>query len=109
MPDFPFPIPSPAPVVALWCDWALLCSEAMQVIGLRLWLIAQADRRAAAESERMVSEKVEALAQVAMRLAMAQWAAQWDGRWIAPPERQAARAVTLYRGKVRANLKRLSR
>lgn len=109
IPDFGSAQAQAARFMGLWQQQALLASEAAMVISARLWLIALSDPRAAAESRRMVDEKVEALGQVWWALARAQGEALWQGRALPSPEMQTNRAVRMYRRKVRANLRRLNR
>ncbi|GHC98876.1 hypothetical protein [Novosphingobium pokkalii] len=104
--------PSPAAwlsaMIPLWNQQAMLGAEASQVVARRLWLIALGDPRAAAESQRMVTEKIEALGQVWWDMARVQADALMRGRPAPAPHIHARRAVQTYRRKVRANLRRLS-
>ncbi|MFD2782835.1 hypothetical protein ACFS32_19255 [Novosphingobium pokkalii] len=76
--------PSPAAwlsaMIPLWNQQAMLGAEASQVVARRLWLIALGDPRAAAESQRMVTEKIEALGQVWWDMARVQADALMRGR-----------------------------
>jgi len=97
-----------APMLPLWNQQMMLGGEASLVIARRLSLMALADPRAAAESQLMVTEKLEAAAQVWWDLALAPSRAWWAGRAQPTPHAQARRVVHAYRRKVRANLRRLS-
>lgn len=107
VPRFDALLPPPARIAALWGEQTLLAAEASAVIGMRLWMLALSDPRAARESSRMVSEKVEALGEAWWALATMQATALLGGRQTSA-DRQAARVVRLYRRKVRANLRRLA-
>ncbi|WP_343610287.1 hypothetical protein [Novosphingobium sp.] len=85
----------------LWLDWSMLSYEAAQVIALRMMMISTGAPGAARESERMVSEKLSAMGDVGWKLALGQWGMQ--------PQDQASGATRLYRGRVRANLRRLKK
>ncbi|WP_197279288.1 hypothetical protein [Novosphingobium sp. AAP1] len=106
-------VPSPAawlaPMLPLWNQQMMLGSEAALVIARRMWLLALADPRAASESQRMVTEKVETLGQVWWDLALAPSRALLAGKALPTPHGEARRVVQTYRRKVRANLRRLSR
>lgn len=98
-------LPSPhhtaAQMSKLWLDWSMLSFEAAQVIALRMMMISTGGPGAAKESERMVSEKLRAMGDVGWKLALGQWGMQ--------PQDQASGATRFYRGKVRANLRRLKK
>ncbi|NKJ43332.1 hypothetical protein [Novosphingobium sp. SG720] len=96
-----------APMIPLWNQQMLLGSEAAMVIARRMWLVALADPRAAAESQRMVAEKVETLAKVWWDMALAPSRALLGGKAMPTAHGEARRAVQTYRRKVRANLRRL--
>jgi hypothetical protein len=85
-----------------WLGAAALAAEAQWVIGLRLMLMAGGGTVAAAEAQRMVSEKMlaAAQAQLAAGLALA------TGRGLDGAARAAANP---YRRAVRANRRRLTR
>jgi len=68
-----------APMLPLWNQQMMLGGEASLVIARRLSLMALADPRAAAESQLMVTEKLEAAAQVWWDLALAPSRAWWAG------------------------------
>jgi len=89
-----------AGVVPLWFECAALCQDAAQVIAMRSWMIASHDRKAASESERMVTEKLDALFDIGMSLAL--------GKWGMDPVGQARGATGQLRKKVQANRRRLS-
>jgi hypothetical protein len=83
-----------------WSAWSLGV-EAASVIGLRAMKIAQGGPAAAAETRRMVAEKVDAgLALQTLAL---------TGGLGFTPQRAAAKTLTHYRRKVRANHRRLQR
>lgn len=94
--------PTPMPDFAAWnslaMDSAALWMEAANVVWLRSLRIAQGGKLAEREAERMVSEKLRA---------------NWELGWKlldltgAAPETQARRSLNHYRGKVRANKRRL--
>jgi hypothetical protein len=71
-------------MIPLWNQQAMLGAEASQVVARRLWLIALGDPRAAAESQRMVTEKIEALGQVWWDMARVQADALMRGTWPLP-------------------------
>jgi hypothetical protein len=85
-----------------WFDAAQCAYEAQWVIALRMMHLAEGGPRAAAEAQRMVTEKVTALAAAQMAAA----AALASG---ATPAAAAARALTPVKRRVRANRKRLMR
>lgn len=85
----------------LWLDWSMLSFEAAQVIALRMMMFSTGSPGAAHESERMVSEKLRAMGDVGWKLAL--------GQLGSTPQAQASGATRLYRGKVRANLRRLKK
>lgn len=104
-------VPTPAtwmtPMIPLWNQQMLLGTEAAMVIARRMWLVALADPRAAAESQRMVTEKLETLAQVWWDMALAPSRALLGGKAMPTAHGEARRVVQTYRRKVRANLRRL--
>jgi hypothetical protein len=75
--------------------------EASTVIGLRTMKIARGGPRGEAEAKRMVSEKVEAAADLQV-MAL-------TGGLGATPTRAAAKMIAHYRRKVRANRRRLTK
>ena len=81
-------------------DTAMLSMEATQVIWLRSLRLASGGKLAEREAERMVSEKMQA-----------NWELGWKllGAGTARPQASASRSVRHYRGKVRANRKRLGK
>ncbi len=83
---------------ALALESLSLWTEANTVIWLRLMRMAGGGALAEQEASRMVSEKIAAHAQLGMRLML--------GGWISP-EQAARKSVRHYRGKVRANRRRL--
>jgi len=93
---------------SVWTQWWELATdswrlglEAQAVVGLRLAKLAAGDAAAAAEAQRMVSEKV---------LAAAEAQARTMSDILAGQARHAPkRNLALYRRKVRANRRRLSR
>ncbi|MEO8115871.1 MAG: hypothetical protein ABI655_15890 [Phenylobacterium sp.] len=89
-----------------WMDLALntwrLGTEAQSVVTLRLMKMAMGGAGAITEAELMVREKMEAGAKVQQQLAMSAITGQ-------APHRGPARAVALYRRKVRANQRRLTK
>jgi hypothetical protein len=89
------------PSVRAMTSAALLYVEACTVAGLRLMKLAAGGAAANAELQRMVSEKAAALA--AAQIAVA--ASLFTGKGHLGP----ARAVAVYRRRVRANRNRLSR
>jgi hypothetical protein len=101
----PSPHHTPAQIGAqmgkLWLDWGMLSYEAAQVIALRMMMISTGSPEAARESERMVSEKLRAMGDVGWKLAL--------GQLGVTPQAQASGATRFYRGKVRANLRRLKK
>lgn len=91
-----------------WTTWFDLAAdswrlglEAQTVVGLRLAKLATGDAAAAAEAQRMVAEKMLAAAEAQVRAMGDAFAGQ--GR------QTPKRTLALYRRKVRANRKRLSR
>ncbi len=95
-------------MIPLWNSWFELAAdswrlglEAQTVVGLRLAKLATGDAAAAAEAQRMVTEKVMAAAEAQTRAA----ADMLSGRSDLTPKRTLA----LYRRKVGANRRRLSR
>lgn len=78
----------------LWFQMAMLGIEAQQVMWLRSMKIAKGRKRGEREARRMVTEKFLAAGQVAAKLSLG-----------ASPEA----VVSVYRKKVRANARRLSR
>jgi hypothetical protein len=82
-------------------DAFTLGMEAAAVIAQRSLILAQGGARAQAEAVRMVSEKAEAAAALAMRAAMGDLGQR--------PATISANAVRHYRTKVRANRKRLAK
>jgi hypothetical protein len=85
-----------------WIDASRLALDAQAVIALRVMKMASRDPRAAAEAQRMITEKVAALAvgQVAGGLALA------TGKSLEIATKRALRPV---RSRVRANRRRLTR
>lgn len=82
-------------------DMMSLGMEASSVVALRMLRLGAGGPSAAAESERMVSEKIRAAAELQTKA----WVAAMTGT--APPSPRAA--VAHYRRKVRANRRRLSK
>jgi len=82
-------------------DLMSLGVEASEVMALRMMKLAAGGAAATAEAERMVSEKLQAAAEVQA----AAWAAALNGEG----HRSPRRALAHYRKKVRANRRRLSR
>lgn len=82
--------------------WSSLGFESAMVIGLRLAKLAEGGPAAAFEAQRMVNEKTAAMveAQWGLALAMATGASH---------HRAGHKTLALYRRKVRANRRRLSR
>lgn len=78
----------------LWLDTFLLGLEAQQVIWLRTMKLAAGGKAAEHEARRMVTEKVAAAADAGLKIAAGAG---------------AKRVISGYRGKVRANRRRLSR
>ena len=74
-----------------WLDWALLAAESQQVILLRMMKLAGGGAAAEAEAVRMTTEKVTAMAEAGLKLAT------------------GGDVVRLYRRKVRANRRRLTK
>lgn len=92
----------------LWSKWFDLAAEswrlgleAQTVVGLRLAKLAVGDAAAAAEAQRMVTEKVMAAAEAQTAAATALLTGQ--------ARHTPKRTLALYRRKVRANRRRLSR
>jgi hypothetical protein len=77
-----------------WYGLAMLALESQQVIGLRMLKLAQGGPAACAEANLMLLEKIAAAAQAGSRLAMGE---------------STDKIIAGYRGKVRANARRLSR
>ena len=89
----------------IWRDWfdaARFGFETQHVIALRMMRIAPGGARAAAEFQRMVSEKASAFLAAQAAAASALVSGQSLGT-------AARRAATPYRSRVRANRRRLSR
>jgi hypothetical protein len=88
-----------------WLDLTLdsiaLAAEAQSVMALRMMKLAAGGAAAASEAQLMVTEKVQAAAEVQMQLATSMLT---GSAHMAPK-----RAVAHYRRKVRANRRRLSR
>lgn len=82
-------------------DAAMLAFEAQEVIGLRLWKLAQGGAAASTEAQQMVQEKICAVAKATSMMT----AASMQGR----PDRGAEDVVNMLRQKVRANRTRLTR
>lgn len=78
-----------------------LGAEASTVIALRMAKIATGDAAAIAETQRMITEKIEAAA-------LLQWKAMTGGLG-ATPERQAKATIAHYRKSVGKNRRRLTR
>lgn len=89
------------PWLKLSLDALQLGAEASSVVALRMLKLAGGGTAAAAEAERMVSEKVAA--------AMAAQSALVLGALSGAPHAGPARAMAVYRRKVRANRRRLAR
>ena len=89
---------APAQWSRLWLDTSLLMSDAWTVMMLRSWRLMSGGRPAVREAERMVSQKVEAGAELAGALA---------GGRVRSPEAAARTALSVYGKRVRGNLKRL--
>ena len=77
-----------------WWNVGMLAAEAQQVMWLRFMRFAAGGATASAEAQRMVSEKVAVAAPVAAGILMGD---------------SPGKVVKRYRGKVRANKRRLSR
>lgn len=92
---------SPASWLSFSRDLALLGAESAEVMARRCLVLARCDRRAGAEFQRMVSEKLAAAAELQLRLV--------SGRLGSSPERAARAALDHVRRKVRANRARLRR
>ena len=88
-------------IASLWCAWATIGIEAAEVISRRLWVIGSGGPDAHHEAERMVTEKVSAIAEAGSRLAFGQWGLL--------PHHQSVGLARLVSGKVQANLQRLRR
>ena len=82
----------------LWLDSSRLWADAGTVLMLRSWRMMAGGRPAQRELERMVSEKVEAGAELAGALA---------GGRVKSPAGAARKAVSVYGKRVRSNRKRL--
>ncbi|HVH37318.1 MAG TPA: hypothetical protein VM757_01875 [Sphingomicrobium sp.] len=82
----------------LWLDTSLLMADAGMVMMLRSWRMMSGGRPAAREAERMISEKVEAGAELAGALA---------GGRVKSPQGAARTAIGIYGKRVRGNRKRL--
>lgn len=89
------------PWLKLSLDTFWLGAEASQVIALRMAKLAAGGADAAAETERMVSEKMTAAVAVQTQLVL--------GAMTGSAHAGPTRAVALYRRKVRANRRRLAR
>jgi len=92
---------SPFGFISLGFELAGLASEAQAVVALRLARFGSGDVRSGMEAMRMVSEKMVTLGEANLRIA----SAAATGRLDTAP----AGVVSLYRRKVRANRRRLSR
>ncbi len=92
---------NPNPWLKLSVDTFWLGAEASQVVALRMMKLAGGGAGAAAEAQRMVTEKVAAAMAVQTELAL--------GAMSGSPHAGPTKAVALYRRKVRANRRRLSR
>lgn len=86
--------------MALSMEWYWLWLEASQVVMLRTWRLMQGGAAAQHEATRMITEKWDAAARVAMD--------QASGGFRQSPETAARGAVRHYRRKVAANRRRLS-
>ena len=89
---------SPAQWNRLWFDTALLMTDSWTVMMLRSWRMMGGGRPALREAERMVSQKVEAGAELTGALA---------GGRVRSPQAAARKAVSIYGRHVRGNRKRL--
>ena len=85
----------------LWTDYLHLGFEAQTVVGLRLMKIASGGAAAEAETRLMVMEKSSAAADALKEIALSLAARRGD--------RTPTKLVRLYRRRVRANRKRLTR
>ena len=92
------PTAAPARWSRLWLDTSLLMADAAMVVMLRNWRMMAGGRPALREAEKMLSEKVEAGAELAGVLA---------GGRVQTPQGAARAAVTVYGKRVRGNRKRL--
>ncbi|WP_312163463.1 hypothetical protein [Phenylobacterium sp.] len=92
---------NPNPWLKLSVDTFWLGAEASQVVALRMMKLAGGGTGAAAEAQRMVTEKVAA--------AMAAHTELTLGAISGSPHAGPTKAVALYRRKVRANRRRLAR
>jgi hypothetical protein len=92
---------NPNPWFKLSVDTFWLGAEASQVVALRMMKLAGGGAGAAAEAQRMVAEKVSAAMAAQTELAL--------GAMSGSPHAGPTKAVALYRRKVRANRRRLSR
>ena len=91
----------PLGLFSMGMEFATLASEAQMVIALRLARFAQGHSSSGTEAMRMVAEKAEAFGEAGFRVA----AATAQGR----PDRAPEEVLKLYRKRVRANRRRLSR
>ncbi len=91
-----------ASFMSLFMHSAFLAMEAQEVIGLRMLRIAAGGKAADHEMERMVSEKMQAAAQIGAAAAISAVTGK-------SAHAIASSAVSGYRKKVRANHRRLSR
>ena len=82
----------------LWLDTSLLMADAAMVVMLRNWRLMAGGRPAQREAEKMLSEKVEAGAELAGVLA---------GGRVKSPQGAARAAIGIYGKRVRGNRKRL--
>ncbi|KQW71987.1 hypothetical protein ASE17_03695 [Phenylobacterium sp. Root77] len=92
---------NPNPWLKLSIDTFWLGAESSQVVALRMMKLAGGGSGAAAEAQRMVAEKVSAAMAAQTQLAL--------GAMSGSPHAGPAKAVALYRRKVRANRRRLAR
>jgi hypothetical protein len=83
----------------LWLETSFLMADATLVMMLRSWRMMAGGRPASREAERMVSEKVEAGAELAGVLA---------GGRVKSPEGAARAALGIYGKRVRGNRRRLA-
>ena len=90
---------APAQWSRLWIDMSLLMTDAWTVMILRSWRMMAGGRPAVREAERLVSEKVEAGAELAGALV---------GGGVRSPEAAARKALSVYGKRVRGNRKRLA-
>ncbi len=87
---------------AAWLDAVRFAADVQRVVALRMMRLAANDAKAATEAYGMVGEKVAALMDSQMALVRATARGQ-------RPQVALKRALTPYRRRVRANLRRLSR